>query len=934
MEATQKQKQQYKYFAFISYSSKDKLWGRKLQKKLEGYRLPARLRKKHGDLPVRVYPIFRDETDLSGVKLRSALERELDDSQYLVVICSPNSADSQWVNEEIQYFIDQGKENRILPFVVEGIPHSGDPETECFSPALRGMKEEPLGIDIQALGQRRAFLRLVAAMLNVRYDELLMRDTRRRMYHRIWGGIAGLALAVFLALGTWNNTEHSKYYNAYTYQYEIPVGIRELTKQERSAMSSCYRITTLRGKVIRLECVNAFGTVIDPLFSTSFTEYPILEFQYNAGGELISVLQKDAEGKEISQKFITADWDSGEAAIDFRSAASRLDAQTLSADLSDYVLKDQNQLHKSAITRQRNTYDDNGYLLRSLYQRDNLGTPACDGNGVYGKSYMYDERGQVVRFSNLDEGGAVHNCKDGWAYQEFVYDEMGNEVQSQCYDAEGKKAVYQNGLSGTIVEYDNHGNIVRWCGLNQAGSLTYCEDGFAMGTFQYDDHGLAVNEKLFAPDGSPVYDEDGVHEYRYTYDQNGRMCGVSYYDAEGKPVYSTTDSSAGFQHVLDEDGRVLEELYYDENGSPCYHSDGYSSIQWTYENGNEISVKFFDTQGKPMLSNSYYHECQMDYDDRGNCIRWSYYDTEGNYAMIPEGYAIAEKDYDAYGNVTEARYYTPDRQLSTTCDVSRYVWTYDTRGNVIREERYSAIPKSLDYIIAEYQYDDYGNQIQADFYGEGGTQLSYGVVQRKISYDPRNMCLYREDCYHTGKANIYEFAYDKMGNKIWDSWSQRDASGEVTRKNQARLAYDSFGNCIRIDYQDGEGNPNLYEHRYASVVRGYSSSGYVDWEEYYDENGEPCLYDGIYFRAEYKRDVSGNETEKRIYGIDGTLCKWEQTGQAAIVQRKYNLRGLPTYEEKFNDKEESLGATEWFYDSMGYQVVEETHYDGNGKLIS
>lgn len=201
METIQKQKQQYKYFAFISYSSKDKHWGRKLQQKLEGYRLPARLRKKHGDLPARVYPIFRDDTDLSGAKLRAALERELDDSQYLVVICSPKSASSDWVNEEVQYFIDRGKEDKILPFIVEGVPYSGDPETECFPPALRNMKEEPLGIDVRALGQRRAFLRLVSAMLHVRYDELLMRDTRRRMSRGILGGIAGACADGFPGYG-------------------------------------------------------------------------------------------------------------------------------------------------------------------------------------------------------------------------------------------------------------------------------------------------------------------------------------------------------------------------------------------------------------------------------------------------------------------------------------------------------------------------------------------------------------------------------------------------------------------------------------------------------------------------------------------------------------------------------------------------------------
>lgn len=33
----------YKYFAFISYSSQDTKWGKRLQRKLEHYRMPATL---------------------------------------------------------------------------------------------------------------------------------------------------------------------------------------------------------------------------------------------------------------------------------------------------------------------------------------------------------------------------------------------------------------------------------------------------------------------------------------------------------------------------------------------------------------------------------------------------------------------------------------------------------------------------------------------------------------------------------------------------------------------------------------------------------------------------------------------------------------------------------------------------------------------------
>ena len=52
-------KQQFKYFAFISYNSKDTEWGKRLQRKLEHYRmLPATLCSKHGWEQAPIKPVF------------------------------------------------------------------------------------------------------------------------------------------------------------------------------------------------------------------------------------------------------------------------------------------------------------------------------------------------------------------------------------------------------------------------------------------------------------------------------------------------------------------------------------------------------------------------------------------------------------------------------------------------------------------------------------------------------------------------------------------------------------------------------------------------------------------------------------------------------------------------------------------------------------
>ncbi|NYT74097.1 hypothetical protein HZU72_16920 [Halomonas sp. QX-2] len=58
---------QYRYWAFISYSSKDARIGEKLHRQLETYRVPRDLVGRPGrdePVPRRLFPIFRDREEL------------------------------------------------------------------------------------------------------------------------------------------------------------------------------------------------------------------------------------------------------------------------------------------------------------------------------------------------------------------------------------------------------------------------------------------------------------------------------------------------------------------------------------------------------------------------------------------------------------------------------------------------------------------------------------------------------------------------------------------------------------------------------------------------------------------------------------------------------------------------------------------------------
>ena len=93
--------------------------------------------------------------------------------------------------------------------IIDGIPNSADPETECFPPALRrsanpdnpdDLPVEPLGLDIRKDGRDRAVARLAAGLLDADFDDIWQRD-RRRGETRLRQMILGLtALSTVFAL--------------------------------------------------------------------------------------------------------------------------------------------------------------------------------------------------------------------------------------------------------------------------------------------------------------------------------------------------------------------------------------------------------------------------------------------------------------------------------------------------------------------------------------------------------------------------------------------------------------------------------------------------------------------------------------------------------------------------------------------------------------
>lgn len=203
-----------RFTAFISYSHTDARWALWLHRALERYRIPKALLGRStalGPLHRSLAPVFIDRAEFSvSADLTASVREALGQSVWLIVICSPAAARSVWVNEEIRLFKSAAGTHRVLTLITDGDPNGA--ATGCFPESLRFQVSPdgtlltesapvPLGADVRPScdSKRDALLKLIAALLDVPFDELRQRERSRQRRQRL--AFASAAAIILAALG-------------------------------------------------------------------------------------------------------------------------------------------------------------------------------------------------------------------------------------------------------------------------------------------------------------------------------------------------------------------------------------------------------------------------------------------------------------------------------------------------------------------------------------------------------------------------------------------------------------------------------------------------------------------------------------------------------------------------------------------------------------
>jgi len=201
-----------RYDAFISYrhSPLDMQMAKKIHSGLETFKVPSSVQKSSGKKNIK--RVFRDQEELPiGSDLDDNIEAALRESEYLIVICSPRTPESFWVEKEIETFIKMHDRNHVLAVLIEGEPD------EAFPKALLsdefGNPVEPLAADIRGesdLERKKKLstelLRLAAPLLHCTYDDLRQRHRERKIKRMaaLMCSLTGVVAALGISFAIYN----------------------------------------------------------------------------------------------------------------------------------------------------------------------------------------------------------------------------------------------------------------------------------------------------------------------------------------------------------------------------------------------------------------------------------------------------------------------------------------------------------------------------------------------------------------------------------------------------------------------------------------------------------------------------------------------------------------------------------------------------------
>lgn len=921
------------YFAFISHKSADAKYAKKMQKFIEGYKLPAKIRE-NSDIPKRLSPICSYEVDFSPNPLSAEMKEKLSRSKFLIVLCSEAliKNGTKYVNYEIETFIElkraEGVDplNRIIPIIISENPLADD--TEFFPEALKALGDDcPIAINRRnCKNDKDVFFYAISGMLDIDFVALKNRDRIRKRKSQIaLSFVFSLALLVTAFLAEYYIPREYHYLDFVT-EYGIPVGIEELTKSEYSKTASHYVITRHKHKTVSLEYVNSSGSLTDHN-SYSRADRPAKYVYDYANSALSSVTYYDRSNKP----YFILQYSGGSVwAVDIKDPYMPDKPYYIGEGYESQpsaLLTDHNTYFAGNISRFEYTYDENGHITKTTFHSDSTGRLANDAY-VFGFEYVLDEKGRTLEKYFLDAKGERRLNSDGIYCNIFTYDENNNCIGIKNVDINGIPVADSEGMAFFQSRFDESHNQIQTDFYDENGNIAVISSyGGATQKFKRDEQGRIAEVCL--------YDENGNLSQLYpfcgqalTYDKNGFVKTETYIDSSKNAVANPAYNYSIKEYVNDENGNVLETLYRDEAGNLKNNSDGYARKL-------------------------------TEYDAYGRAVKTSYYSANGRPAdFCGYGYSVVVTEYDAYGREISTAYFDSEEK---PVNISGPSWEYGYHKVETLYEYGTNTKISFVYYDKNYVKVNSRSEALGETYASAVIYVQGGEITSLASY--------RADGTQYAESYDVEVEYSPKAEKITTTTHRNEASEIVMTVKSTDYVNGVEKSSLLTEYQNGIIATTVYlAYSESGILTSKESITYdiagnelVKYKITYDNSGNPVLQESwdhtsetYYYATEStfegkqltKTSAVGKDVDNNV--LFTSLTDYTKEGEI-FTQNSYKdgiLKGRVTFEYDKNDN--LLRTTNESYRDSGLLLIKSIttyvddkpknvkyyHYDESGNLIA
>lgn len=843
----------YTYKAFISYSHKDMKFAERIQKELESFNIPVKFRTSNNDK--KNFKIFRDVTDLTSGALQENLNEELDNSEYLIVICSPNSAQNSvnkhWVNLEVQHFKDIGREDFIIPVIIDGDPLSHN-ERDCYCPALQNKSngDEFLGINaisknekkitavknriLNILGipsdndiQARVSTHIIARMLNVRFDDIWNRKRKNQkksfilkivlfsailfllgltftnsILISVLSILAAISLISGISYAVWNSywKVTVKYFQTYVDKWGIPEGIGELTAEEVKHLYQHFKFEYWAGKLRRIICENSEGTPVADETTILTHHIMIQELEYNKNNELISVKSLDRHGNVLLSYEYRPDLKYNRVNI-----TEIYNTEIDEIQLMNCITNEDRNLTKKKVIKPINSYsyerNKDGYIIKMWFHKNhNEYLRVTDKYGSFENRYTVFENGLPKSVSYFNR------------YGEVLFDSNGAKSVSYNYDAKARlvrtKVFRKNEVRQEKFIYSAAGNCIKDTAKDYSIEYEYNDKGFRTVIIDIDNENPEILKKCFEYNekGERIVeyrlvnnvlhsDEDGVCKIYYKYNKYGDLVERYYTDPNDEKVNSYYGICLK-KFKYDSCGNQIEVAYFDKDNKAvdvqgCHRSRKIYNLQ-----NKPVEETYYDSNGEFLFT------IKRKLDERGNVIEYKKVDKKGQAIQFYEGWIYKAK-YDDLGNICElARFDADENPCSSVVEghKQRYWFTPDgylTKMAYYDEDGHYYTSPAWNYAIFNAEYNDWGHY--CDEYKLDGEKnpviLDDGIFKSRSYFNENNEILFIE---------LYDVDDNLKGKMEDNSIEFYDESGSIICVKDLNETDDIFENEEESDFFDND----------------------------------------------------------------------------------------------------------------------------------